>query len=136
MELKLSICNDGYLMPDTTAENKDYDLTEHELYLFQNGFLFLYENTDWTIDKDFKEEEYDKYLKNIKKEEYKKLKAEAKELRLDFLTTEVMPEGPLKNLELQEVEIQRADYEKRFTTLMNEVVSKYWAEFLSELVKK
>lgn len=53
MKLKLSRTVSGYLMPDTNAEEEEYDLTESEYNDFTMWFLKLYFDLNWNLKKDF-----------------------------------------------------------------------------------
>jgi hypothetical protein len=77
MLLKLSIWKLGYLMQDTNAEEKEWEITSKELEDLKNWFLKIYINEDWTLKKELDEVMMEKEKEEQRQENIRKDIAEA-----------------------------------------------------------
>ena len=64
MKLKLSIWNAGFLMPDTSVKEKEWDITKQELIEFQKWFLILTLWENWELIKIINDENKKETLKS------------------------------------------------------------------------
>lgn len=106
MKIKLSIWKAGYLMPDTSAELKDWDISEEELNNFQLWFLKLSLWENWELIKNLDEDWLNDYLSN----KYK---------------TERLQEYPTIWEQLDMIYHDKIDWTNNWENLITEIKNKY-----------
>lgn len=118
-------------------------ITEEEFDILQNNNITIYKDSnnnnivdlqDYSKFFDISSEDRKILEKNNLINKYKDLEKKAKDIRLWFLTVELLEESIFKELKLKKIEDESFLIKKEFELIINELIQKYWQEILLEIL--